>query len=102
MTSTASRIPADGGDVDDLSDPSSIFFLRTLLDSFRRNADRVALIDTNGSLTYAELLDQTFRLARALEMCGLGRGCGVAAIEDNTRGILLTWLATKVLGCYFV
>ncbi|WP_394617253.1 AMP-binding protein [Lentzea sp. JNUCC 0626] len=76
-------------------------YLSTLFGSFRRNADRVAVIHPGGSLTYAELLAEVFRVARALEGLGLRRGDGVAAIAHNTPGILVTNLASQVLGCYF-
>jgi fatty-acyl-CoA synthase len=48
------------------------------------------------------LLDEIFRLARALVGRGLGRGDGVATFEDNTPGTLLVSLASRLLGCYFV
>jgi fatty-acyl-CoA synthase len=101
MSSSLSYVPSTD-EAPDRLDPRSSFFVSTLLDAFRRHADRVALIHAGGSLTYAELLDDVFRLARALESRGLGRGDGVAAIDDNTPGILLTYLASKLLGCYFV
>ena len=82
--------------------PDSTTPFDVLLDAFRRNADRVALLDGDESITYAQLLDKMFKMARALQSLGLGRGDGVAAIDDNTPGILLTYLATKLLGCYFV
>ncbi|TDQ05852.1 AMP-binding protein [Labedaea rhizosphaerae] len=82
--------------------PDSASPFDVLLDAFRRNADRVALIDGDESITYAQLLDKMFKMARALQRKGLRRGDGVAAIDDNTPGILLTYLATKLIGCYFV
>lgn len=91
----------------DLSAPEdaladSCFYLNALLDSFQRNANRVAVIDADVSITYAALLNQMYRLARALERRGLRRGDGVASFEDNTAGTLLTSLASRLLGCYFV
>jgi fatty-acyl-CoA synthase len=84
------------------SHPDSGTSMDVLLDAFRRNADRVALIDRGESITYAQLLDKMFQMARAFQSMGIGRGDGVAAIDDNTPGILLTYLASKILGCYFV
>lgn len=77
-------------------------FLSALFDSFRRNANRIALIHSTRSLTYAEVLEEVHRLARALRKQGLSRGDGVAAIADNTPGVLMISLACRVLGCYFV
>jgi fatty-acyl-CoA synthase len=83
-------------------DNSSCGYLDMLFTSFRRHADRTAVTHAGGSLTYRELLDEVFRLARALRSLGLSRGDGVAALADNTPGVLLTCLASQVLGCYFV
>jgi fatty-acyl-CoA synthase len=104
FNASASDGASDGlsGRLSDSPDLHSSFYLSTLLDAFRRNANRLAVIHPGGSLTYAELLDEVFRLARALERSGLGRGDGVAAFEDNTPGTLLISLASRLLGCYFV
>ncbi|TCO60723.1 AMP-binding protein [Actinocrispum wychmicini] len=90
------------GSAPDSPCPDSCFYLDTLLSAFHRNADRVAVVHDGGSLTYADLLDEMYRLARALEGVGLGRGDGVAAFQDNTPGTLLVWMASRLLGCYFV
>lgn len=84
------------------SDNGTCFFLDALLDAFQRNADRIAVIHEGGTRTYADLLDETFRLARALESRGLGRGDGVAVLEEHTYGVLVISLACRVAGCYFV
>src|SRR2546430_1956029 len=101
MPSSSSYVSVAPEISDDL-DPDSCFYVSSLLSAFLRNADRLAVIHAGGSLTYAELLDEVFRLARALESRGLGRGDGIAAFEDNTPGTLLINLASRLLGCYFV
>ena len=82
--------------------PDSANPVAVLLAAFRRNADRVALLDGDQPITYAQLLDKMFKMARALQNLGIGRGDGVAAIDDNTPGILVTYLAAKLIGSYFV
>ena len=87
---------------DDVVNTSSCAAVNLLLDAFRRHADRIALIDANGAITYGQVLDKLAQLARALESRGVRRGDGIAAIDDNTPGILLSYLVAKVLGCYFL
>lgn len=105
MPSSLSYVPTVAGVRDRLSDgqgDDSCVHVDALLKAFRRHIDRIALIRDDGPMTYADLLDEMFRLARALDSRGLSRGTGIAAIDDNTTGVVLTWLASKLLGCYFV
>lgn len=77
-------------------------YIPTLLESFERNADRTAIIHSSGTLSYGEIRNEIYRLARALSECGLRRGDGIAVLADNTPGTLLVGLAAQLMGCYFV
>ncbi len=69
-------------------------FLATVL----REPDRVALVDDDGSLTYAELRDRSASLAQALADRGVGEGDAVALLARNHRGFVETTLAASLLG----
>lgn len=59
--------------------------------------DSPAIRIDDSILTYAELLDQTERLASGLH--GQGAGDRIAIIMENSRETVLVWLAISILGC---
>jgi long-chain acyl-CoA synthetase len=65
------------------------------------HADRAALIDDNGTLTYREMLAAVDARADALAAVGIGSGDRVALIAENSSAFLLTafavWKADAVL-----
>src|SRR5262249_38805819 len=70
-----------------------------LLDRAARIArSRVALIDEGLSITYAELADQTNRLAHALIAAGVGPSTRFAALSPNTAGALLALIGAMRAG----
>src|SRR3954470_22199908 len=64
-----------------------------------RHAERTALIDDEGTLTYAELDARTSALARAW---GFGRGTTVGILCGNSRLFLEATTAAHKLGCDIV
>ena len=63
----------------------------TLLASAERVPEREAVVAGAERLAYAELLDRTLRLARALQELGVGRGDRVAIFMDNSAGCATSW-----------
>jgi len=70
----------------------------TLLASAERVPEREAVVAGAERLAYAELLDRTLRLARALQELGVGRGDRVAIFMDNSAGCATAIYATLLAG----
>ncbi|MFI9363238.1 AMP-binding protein [Kitasatospora sp. NPDC053057] len=70
-----------------------------VLDGLARDPERVALRCGGVTLTAQECLDAVYRMARALDRAGLGRGDGVTVLAGNTPEALLVRLAANQLGC---
>lgn len=66
------------------------------------SGDRVALVQGERRLTYADLDGRTDQLARALRALGVRRGDRVAGLLLNSVAFLETMLATAKLGAVFV
>jgi len=66
------------------------------------SGDRVALVEGERRLTYADLDGRTDQLARALRALGVRRGDRVAGLLLNSAAFLETMLATAKLGAVFV
>lgn len=64
----------------------------------RQVPDRLALIDDEGQLTYAELYDQIQRLAKALRARGISDNSNVAVLALNGRGAILPLGARQMAG----
>ncbi|MDH3306264.1 MAG: acyl--CoA ligase family protein [Acidimicrobiia bacterium] len=60
--------------------------------------DKVAFVDSNRRVTYAELADHTIRLARALLATGLEPGDRVAYLAPNTLEMLVAHFAVPLAG----
>ncbi|MGI5169076.1 acyl-CoA synthetase [Spirillospora sp. CA-253888] len=68
----------------------------------RITPDRVALVQGDRRLTYAELDDRVRRLAGALRGLGMRRGDRVAYLGANDVAVFETLFATGMLGAVFV
>lgn len=66
--------------------------------SAKRYPDRLALVDDEGELTYTELRDQAFSLARALKDRGMGSHSRFGIVARNGRGIILPMAVKGLLG----
>ncbi len=66
------------------------------------SGDRIALVDGDSRITYAEFDRRTDQLARALRELGVRRGDRVAALLVNSAAFLETMFATAKLGAVFV
>jgi fatty-acyl-CoA synthase len=67
-----------------------------------RHGRRTAVIDDEGSLTYAELDARTSALARTWEQAGIARGTSVGILCGNHRLFLEATNAAHKLGCDIV
>ena len=67
-----------------------------------RHGRRTAVIDDEGSLTYAELDARTSALARTWEEAGIARGTAVGILRGNHRLFLEATHAAHKLGCDIV
>ncbi|MBX7431882.1 long-chain fatty acid--CoA ligase [Mycobacterium sp. Y57] len=67
-----------------------------------RSGDRIALIDGDRRITYAEFDRRTDQLARALRDIGVRQGDRVAALLVNGAAFLETMFASAKLGAVFV
>ena len=85
----------------DASFPSDRTYTEYFEEQVRRTPDAVALVDDEGSLTYAELNARADHVARTLVAAGVDAGQPVALFAERGRA-LLTWiLATfKAGGAY--
>lgn len=79
--------------------PASI--LRLLDAATAAGADRVALADDRGALSYAELASRVERLASALRGVGIGRGSVVGLQMDRSRELVIALLAVLRAGAAF-
>ncbi|MFE6052737.1 AMP-binding protein [Kitasatospora sp. NPDC056446] len=70
-----------------------------VLDGLARDPGRVAIRSAEGTLTGQDCLDAVYRIARALERAGLGRGDGVTVLAGNRPEALLARSAANLLGC---
>ena len=61
-------------------------------------ADRVAVTSEDGSITYAELRDQSWRLAHALSSLGLKRGDRLAILSETRPEYVAAYAAVAALG----
>ncbi len=66
--------------------------------SAHRYPDRLALVDDQGELTYSELRDQAWALARALKDRGMGSHSRFGVVARNGRGIILPMAVKGLLG----
>jgi len=64
----------------------------------RRYAERAAIIDDRGSLSYRELDERSNALANAWHDLGARAGDGIALLVRNHRGFVETLIATQKLG----
>jgi 2-furoate---CoA ligase len=67
-----------------------------------RNPEREALVHGDVRLTYAQLLDDTARLAGGLAQLGLARGDRLAAVLTNRHECVRLYWAAQWLGAVFV
>src|SRR5687768_306773 len=74
----------------------------TLLASAERVPDREAVVAGAERIAYAELVDRSLRLARALQDAGVGRGDRVAIYMDNSAGCATAIYAAMLAGGVFV
>ena len=66
--------------------------------SAHRYPDRLALVDDDGELTYTELRDKSWSLARALKDRGMGSGSRFGIVARNGRGIIIPMAVKGLLG----
>lgn len=63
-----------------------------------RHPDRTAIVDDHGRLTYAEVVDRSTRLARALAARGLGEGGRLGVLCRNHRWAVEAQVAAGLVG----
>lgn len=63
-----------------------------------RYPERLALVDDDGELTFAELRDQTVRLAKAMKDRGMDSKSRFGIIARNGRGIIIPMAVKGLLG----
>ncbi|WP_280475543.1 acyl-CoA synthetase [Nocardia asiatica] len=74
----------------------------TLAHATRRHGDAPAIVDERGSLTFAQLDEQSNALTRGLAAAGIGPGTVLAALCRDHRGMALALLAAGKLGARLV
>jgi fatty-acyl-CoA synthase len=67
-----------------------------------RYPSRVALVDEDGSVTYADLWNSAHTVADALRAAGAGPGAGVGVLCRNHRGFVVGCLAAAISGADLV
>ncbi len=73
-----------------------------LAETVERFPDRIALSFLNMKLTYAELLEETDRLATALAQLGAGKNSKIAIQMPNSPQTMIAFYATQRLGAQAV
>lgn len=64
--------------------------------------DRVALVDPDERVTYADLQSQVNRLAQSLQARGVAKGKNVGVMAVNSAKFVAVYYATAALGATFV
>ncbi|MGY1942742.1 acyl-CoA synthetase [Nocardia asiatica] len=77
-------------------------FVTTLAHATRRHGDAPAIVDERGSLTFAQLDEQSNAMTRGLAAAGIGPGTVLAALCRDHRGMALALLAAGKLGARLV
>ncbi|MFE7743050.1 acyl-CoA synthetase [Nocardia sp. NPDC057455] len=77
-------------------------FVTVLAHATRRHAAAPAIVDERGTLTFAQLDQQSNALARGLTAAGIGPGTVLAALCRDHRGMVSTLLAAGKLGARVV
>ncbi|MFI5046580.1 MAG: class I adenylate-forming enzyme family protein [Acidimicrobiia bacterium] len=72
------------------------------LETLRAHAERTALVDRRGAITYAELSSAVERVASALDDAGVARGDAVVVVTDNDRASVAATHAVWHLGAVAV
>ena len=68
----------------------------------REQPQAIAVIDSNGGMTYRELDAAANRLAHALQARGIGRGSHVAVLVSRTRELIVALLGVVKAGAAYV
>ena len=66
--------------------------------SAKRSPSQLAVVDDDGALTFAEIEEQSTRLANALAARGVGQGSPVGLLARNSRWFVLSTIALNKLG----
>lgn len=70
----------------------------TLASAARKHPDRLGLVDDDGELTYAQFLDEVYRLAHGLQNLGVTGGDRIAVMALNGRAAIFPLCARQMLG----
>jgi len=70
-----------------------------VMDAFARHGQRVALRHEQGDWTFVQLSAAVYRMARALQSEGLGRGETIAILAGNQPETFVLRYAAQVIGC---
>lgn len=70
----------------------------TLANNARRHGNKLALVDDDGELTYAQWWDEVTALARALDARGIKEGSNVAVLAMNGRAAIHPLCARHMIG----
>ncbi|WP_186393865.1 MULTISPECIES: AMP-binding protein [unclassified Pannonibacter] len=76
--------------------------LNLLAEALKTSPDKVFLDFAGDKFTYANVEEESNRLAHGLRELGVNKGDRVIAILDNTINFVLTWFAVNKLGAIFV
>ena len=86
-----------------LSTPSSPRFVHDLLDNnIENDADRIALADSGGTITYASLSTLSRQIAVDLRRSGVSMGDRVLCVMENSVFLAATIVAASRIGAIFV
>lgn len=69
---------------------------------FQRSGPKIALVDGDRTLTYAQLRDRSARIATALDHAGVEQGDRVALLGENSAEFVTALFGTELLGAVFV
>lgn len=77
---------------------TTVNLAQAVFDAAKNHADKIALIDREGTQTYSALAAKMTRLAGVLEQIGLQRGDKVALLLYNTATFVTAYFALLALG----
>ncbi|WP_329110176.1 amino acid adenylation domain-containing protein [Micromonospora sp. NBC_01699] len=102
LTTPAERTLLEGVNATYAERPHDVTAADLVLNRAARIPDRVAVVDADGSLTYAELAGRVHALARTLRDRDVGRGDLVGVLSGRRAALIVALLAVQTVGAAYV
>ncbi|QUQ62303.1 class I adenylate-forming enzyme family protein [Kutzneria sp. CA-103260] len=74
------------------------WYVTSTFERLNEHSGNIALLHKGNPVSYDDLRDNTYRVARALRRAGLGHGDGIVVVAGNTPAAVVVRLAAYLLG----